>query len=148
MISISVIIPAYNAARTLAETLESLLVQTFPNWEAIVVDDGSSDETAAIASQFTQKDSRIRVVSQTNQGVCAARNTGIRLAQFDWLLFLDADDWILPQHLEKMTAALTADSTLDAVHCGWSRVAPDGSFAGERYGSSVTDLFPLLTSHC
>jgi len=148
MINVSIIIPVYNVAETIAETIKSVLVQTSTRWEVVVVDDGSSDETVAIASQFAVEDSRIRVVSQANQGVCVARNTGIHVAQFDWLLFLDADDWILPQHLEKMTAALAADSTLDAVHCGWSRVAPDGSLVGERYGSSVTDLFPVLTRHC
>ncbi|OUL21131.1 glycosyl transferase family 2 [Nostoc sp. RF31YmG] len=147
-LSVSVIIPAYNADSTLAETLQSLQSQTFFNWEAIVVDDGSNDETAAIAHQFTSKDSRIRTVSQSNQGVCAARNTGIDLGNFDWLLFLDADDWLAPQHLEKMTAALAADSSLDAVHCGWSRVAADGTLAGEKYGAALTDLFPVSTRHC
>ncbi|OUL28411.1 glycosyl transferase family 2 [Nostoc sp. T09] len=148
ILRVSVVIPAHNAAQTIAETIKSLLCQTYPHWEAIVVDDGSTDETAAIAHQFTSKDSRIRTVSQSNQGVCAARNTGIDLANFDWLLFLDADDWLAPQHLEKMTAALAADSSLDAVHCGWSRVAADGTLYNQKYAPALADMFPLFVRSC
>lgn len=113
--NISVIIPAHNAAGTLAETLESLRAQTFTDWEAIVVDNGSNDGTQAIATSFAEKDHRIRVVNELQKGVSIARNTGIRTAHFDWLLFLDADDWILLQHLVRMThAILSADTRIPA----------------------------------
>lgn len=98
---VSVVIPAHNAAATIAETLQSLQSQSFTGWEAIVVDDGSRDTTSEIVSRFAQEDSRIRIVSQPNQGVSAARNTGIEHAGADWLLFLDADDWILHKSKEK-----------------------------------------------
>ncbi len=148
MLSVSVIIPAYNAADTLAETIAALLAQTYPHWEAIVVDDGSTDETAAIVTRLAQQDARIRLITQANAGVCTARNVGIAAAQFDWLLFNDADDWIAPDHLAKMTAALAADPTCDAVHCGWSRVAANGTIGPAKYGPASPDLFPELASYC
>lgn len=146
--NVSVVIPAHNATGTLAETLESVCAQTLTGWEAIVVDDGSVDETAALAARFTDKDPRIRVVSQSKMGVSAARNTGIRLARFDWLLFLDADDWLSPQYFERMTGALAADANLDAVYCAWVRVAPDGNRLYEGLCGQEGDLFNLLAITC
>ncbi|MBE9127585.1 glycosyltransferase [Coleofasciculus sp. LEGE 07092] len=143
-LSVSIIIPAHNAAGTIAETLESLLAQTCPNWEAIVVDDGSSDETVTIVATFSKQDSRIRVVSQPQSGVSAARNTGIGLANFDWLLFLDADDCILPAHLEQLTSILSSDPRLDVAHCAWVRVTPEGKIIGDTGWFSSGDLFVAL----
>jgi hypothetical protein len=148
VISVSIIIPAYNAADTLAETIDALLAQTYPHWEAIVVDDGSTDDTARIAQGFATQDDRLRLISQPNANVCVARNTGIRAARFDWLLFNDADDWIAPTHLEKMTALLAGDETLDAVHCGWQRVAIDGTIGPVKYAPDCPDMFPELARYC
>lgn len=144
---VSVIIPARDAATTLATTLNSLQDQTFRDWEAIVVNDGSSDETLAIAESFARRDARIRAASQPSQGVSAARNNGIRQARFEWLLFLDADDWLLPSHLKRLTDTLLSDSHLDAVHCGWAFVGPDGNFLGERY-CPAGNLFEALARYC
>lgn len=142
--NVSVIIPAHNVAETISDTLESLRGQTFRKWEALVVDDGSSDDTLVIATSFADRDARIRTVSQPQMGVSAARNKGISLARFDWLLFLDADDWLLPLHLERLTKTLVLDPNLDAVHCGWVRVTPDGMFVGEKHWPQSGDLFPVL----
>lgn len=146
--SVSVIIPAYNAAATLGTTLASLDAQHYPHWEAIVVDDGSTDGTADVAAQAAGRDPRVRLIQQPQLGIAAARNTGIAAARTDWLLFLDADDWIAPQHLERLTAALAADPTLDAVHCGWVRVLPDGSMGDVQFGPPASDLFPAFADHC
>lgn len=146
--NVSVIIPAYNAADTLGETLESLIKQTYRNWEAIIVDNGSTDGTGVIAAHFAKKDTRIRVVSEPQKGVSIARNTGIKTARFDWLLFLDADDWLLPQHLEKKTSVLISDPNLDAVHCGWARVAPDGKRFFEKFWNESGNLFPAFAYTC
>lgn len=140
---VSVVIPAYDAAETLAETLESLLAQTHPEWEAIVVDDGSRDGTAAVVEAFTARDARIRMIRQANAGEAAARNTGIADARHDWLLFLDSDDWIAAEFLERMTGALTAEPGLDAVHCGYARVAADGSLVVEKYLPPAGDMFAI-----
>lgn len=149
MIKVSVIMPAYNAGETIKEALESLLVQSFAEWEAIIVDDGSTDDTLAIATQFAQQDARIRVLSQANRGVCAARNAGIHAAKFDWLLFLDADDWILPQHLEKLTQAVENNPNLDAVYGGWTKVAPDGQvILDEEFSFQPSGIFAALAHNC
>lgn len=145
---VSVVIPAHNAATTITDTLESVCIQTFSNWEAIIVNDGSNDETAAIATSFAEQDSRIRLVSQLQMGVSAARNTGINLAKFDWLLFLDSDDWILPSHLEHLTTILASDPKLDAAHCGWVRVTSERQQYGPVFSSPSGDLFAVLTQNC
>lgn len=146
--SVSVIIPAHNAATTIAETLESLIAQTFLNWEAIIINDGSVDKTATISAQFAAQDKRIQVVNQSQAGVCIARNHGIQLAQFDWLLFLDADDWIAPYYLERMMEALSADPTLDGIYCNWARVAPNGQLLEETCRFSPNELFAGLARTC
>jgi peptidoglycan/xylan/chitin deacetylase (PgdA/CDA1 family) len=141
--NVSVVIPAHNAAETLGEALASLRAQTLPHWEAIVVDDGSRDGTAAVAATFAARDARILPVGQPQMGASGARNTGIGLARCDWLLFLDADDWLSPLHLERMTGALASDPDLDGVRCGWARVTPDGQLV-DKACRKAGDLFASL----
>ncbi len=148
MLSISIVIPAYNAAETLSETINALLAQTYPHWEAIVIDDGSIDATAAIVTDFAAQDQRIQLIQQANAGVVTARNVGIAAAQYDWLLFNDADDWIAPSHLAKMIAVLEADTTLDAVHCGWSRITADGTIVMTKFAPQKSDMFTDLACYC
>jgi glycosyltransferase involved in cell wall biosynthesis len=143
-VNVSIIIPAYNAAQTISNTLESVLGQGFPNWEAIVIDDGSTDATPGIVKEFAERDVRFRLITQPNAGEAGARNAGIAQARYDWLLFLDADDWISPLHLERMTTELRSNTDLDAVHCGSARVAPDGTLIVEKYSPPVGDLFSVL----
>jgi glycosyltransferase involved in cell wall biosynthesis len=141
--NVSIVIPAYNAAETIGETLHSILDQSDPNWEAIVVDDGSSDRTTEIAGHFVKKDSRIRLIHRPSGGESAARNSGIAEARYNWLLFLDADDWIAPAYLERMTGELIAHPELDAVHCGSARVAPDRTMVVESYLPPTGDMFAV-----
>lgn len=141
---VSIIIPAYNAAETVEKTLDSLQAQTVRRWEGIIVDDGSTDSTGEIIARHAAEDSRLRVISQPNAGVSAARNTGIADAQYDWLLFLDADDWMTPNALEELTNAVIADNTLGAVHCGWTVVTPDGQLIEECTGVHAGDMFPIF----
>ena len=122
--------------------------QTHTGWQAIVVDDGSSDDTVACVQGLTADDPRIRLVTQERLGVSAARNKGMTVANFDWLLFLDGDDWLAPLHLERMTRAVSARPGLDAVHCGWTRVAPDGTRMEETYGPDAGDFFPVFARRC
>lgn len=146
--NVSVIIPAHNAADTIVETLSSLSAQTFDAWEAIVVDDGSSDATADRVAPFAEHDGRFRLLHQPQSGVSEARNAGVRAARFDWLLFLDADDWIVPEYLERMTRVLTADHTLDGVYCGWVRVASNGVLVNESNWTETGDLFAAFGRTC
>lgn len=145
---VSIIIPAYRAADTIGETLESVLAQSSPNWEAVVVDDGSPDGTGDVVKRFVKRDGRIRLIRQRNRGEGGARNAGIARARFDWLLFLDADDWLMPRYLERMTGVLKADRSLDAVHCGSVYVAPDGKLSFEKYCAHTGDLFEVFARYC
>ena len=99
--SISVVIPCYNGAAFLAETLGSIAGQTYPPLEVIVIDDGSMDDSAAIAGRFGPL---VRVVRQANQGESVARNRGIDEAKGDWIALLDADDVWEPAKLERQMA--------------------------------------------
>jgi len=99
---VSVVIPAYNYARYLPEAIGSVLAQTYPDFEVIVVDDGSTDETRAVVQRFD--DPRVRYVWQENQGLSAARNTGIRESKRAYVGFLDADDLWQPNHLAAAVA--------------------------------------------
>lgn len=92
----SVIIAAYNSGATLSKAIDSVLAQSYSAYEIIIVDDGSTDDTSAVASYYGDK---IRYHFQKNSGVSCARNQGVELARGDWLTFLDADDWYYPQRL-------------------------------------------------
>ena len=102
MNTISVIIPVYNAEKWLTEALESLKVQTYGDFEAILVDDGSTDRSAAICQSFCNEDTRFRLISQSNSGVSSARNIGIDSAKGEWIAFMDSDDIMPPDALEVM----------------------------------------------
>lgn len=118
---ISVIIPAYNAQAYLRECLESVLAQSFSDWEAIIVNDGSTDSTCDIAAGFTARDSRFRLVSTPNGGLSSARNAGIAVARGQWLAYLDSDDTLYPDALAKLMDAASAAENIDIVVAGLSR---------------------------
>jgi glycosyltransferase involved in cell wall biosynthesis len=109
----SFVVPAYQAEQTLAETLDGLLAQTFEAWECIVVDDGSTDGTAAIADRYVAADPRFRAVHQVNQGTAAAYNAGVRRATSDYVVLCSADDVLLPEHLSTMSAFVDSESAFD-----------------------------------
>lgn len=96
----SIIIPVYNVAPYLRECLDSVLAQTFTDWEAICVDDGSTDGSGAILDEYAARDPRFRVIHQTNAGVSAARNRALDVAKGEWVWFVDSDDSIKPHALE------------------------------------------------
>jgi glycosyltransferase involved in cell wall biosynthesis len=126
---VSVIIPAFNAAEHIRQTLDSVLAQTYQALEVIVVDDGSTDATGAIAEEFVKKDARVQLVRQRNAGVGAARNAAIRKARGEYIAPLDADDFWFPEKLEKQVARLEQyGEETGLVYC-WSRqVDKDGDF--------------------
>jgi Glycosyl transferase family 2 len=104
----TIVIPAYNAERFLERTLQSALLQTYENLEIILVDDGSTDRTRAIAEAFASRDTRLRIVSIPNSGVARARNVGIEQASGEFVAFLDADDLWHPKKIELQIEALTS----------------------------------------
>ena len=107
--TISAVIPAYNAERYIARAIESVLSQTHPVDEIIVVDDGSTDGTAEVVRSFGEK---VQLYQQVNAGVSAARNTGIKAATGDWIAFLDADDEWLPVRIQKQVELLQRNPDL------------------------------------
>jgi glycosyltransferase involved in cell wall biosynthesis len=109
----SVVIPAHNAARTIGQAIDSVLIQSCQKFELIVVDDGSTDDTARVAQQAARD--RIQIVHQDRSGVSAARNRGLELARAPWVSFLDADDLWLPAYLAKMEAAVRRDPDLGLI---------------------------------
>lgn len=117
---ISVIIPVYNATKYLAETIQSVQAQTYDGWEIVIVDDGSTDDTLAMAEELQQQDSRINVRSQKNAGVSAARNLGLAesRSEYPYALFLDGDDLLTPAALETLHTLLEARPESPAA-CGF-----------------------------
>lgn len=108
---ISVLIPAYNAGDTIEDCLRAVLAQDWPALEAVVVDDGSTDQTAAVCKQIAAADPRVRLISRENRGSAAARNTALDHAGGEWLAFVDADDWVFPGFLSHLYGLCTAFGT-------------------------------------
>ena len=116
---VSILIPAYNAERWIAETIQSALAQTWPRTEVIVVNDGSRDRTLAVAHQFTTPN--VLVVTQQNQGASAARNKAFELCQGDYIQWLDADDLLAPDKIARqMEAAREADNKRTLISSAWA----------------------------
>ena len=126
MVKISVIVAAYNTEKYLSETIQSVLNQTFTDWELIIVNDGSTDKTQTIAKEFEAKDERIKVLSQKNQGPSVARNNGISQAKGNYISFLDADD-ILHKNRLKEHLNFMEKNNLDFSYCDMMLFYPDGS---------------------
>jgi glycosyltransferase involved in cell wall biosynthesis len=124
-VHIAVIIPAFNAAAYLRDAMISVTTQTYRDWTMIVVDDGSIDATADVAR--TIRDPRISLIRQANAGVSAVRNRGIAASAGDACVFLDADDWLAPDALARLAAALDASPQAKAASGGYARVTPGGS---------------------
>lgn len=120
----SVIIPAYNAAGFVGRAIDSVLAQTWPAHEILVVDDGSVDDTAQVVAAY---DGRVRYLRQDNAGVSAARNAGGMAASGDWLAFLDADDWYYPDRLKWHAEWIARDGRLDFLTGDYDYRRPDGS---------------------
>lgn len=102
---ITVVIPLYNKAHMIMRTLASVLTQTYKDFEVLIVNDGSTDDSVHVINSFTS-DPRVKIVEQKNQGVSVARNTGVAHAKYDYVAFLDADDEWLPGYLEKLKEAI------------------------------------------
>lgn len=125
---VSILIPAYNRQEYLPATLASCRAQSWPHLEVIVVDDGSTDETAAIAEAVAREDARVRVIRATNQGPCAARNLALAQSRGHWIKFLDSDDLLASDAVERLL--LTARRHQVSIVCGsavgfWDRELPE-----------------------
>ena len=122
---ISIIIPVYNAEQYLQRCLDSIINQTYRNLEIICIDDGSTDSSGAICDDNRSKDSRIRVVHQTNKGLSAARNKGLDIARGEYIAFIDSDDYVEREMYEKMLQAALLHH-VDVCVCQWQYEFADG----------------------
>ena len=141
--AISVIIPTYNCDRYLSQAIDSVLNQTIEDYELVVIDDGSTDNTAQVMKQYEadksirqHRQQSIRYIRQSNQGVAVARNHGIQLARGQLVAFLDADDWLVPTKLQHQWAIFEARPDVGMVHSGWQRV--------DAQGQMLMDVKPWL----
>ena len=124
---ISLVVPVYNAGEWLAPCLESIAAQSHPAWECLLVDDGSTDGSAALCDAWAARDGRFRALRQPNQGPAAARQAGLARAKGEYVAFVDGDDWLPPDYLARLLA-LARDHSAQAATCGICR------FSGERPG--------------
>lgn len=135
--AISIVMPAFNAARQIGESIRSVLAQTFGDWELVIVNDGSTDDTGSVVGCFS--DSRIRYLSQDNGGQAAARNTGIRNSNGELIAFLDADDLWLPEKLERQIDVFR-QTDADVVYC-------DGYIFFDNGEPERADFFAVVPGH-
>ena len=124
---VTIVIACYNHGHFLPEAIDSVLQQTYPNLEIIVVDDGSSDNTKEIAQKYAE----VKYIYQANQGLSAARNTGIKYSTGACLIFLDADDWLTPGAIERNLIHLQQDESLGFVSGGHYKVYEDATITEE-----------------
>lgn len=130
--SISVILPVYNQEKYLVETIESVLTQTFQDFEFLILDDGSTDDSAHIIREYAKKDKRIVPFFESNSGRCNATNKLVNLAKGKWCAFLDADDVMLPNRLEMQIAFHLANPEIDASSCNCYYINKDSKILGEQ----------------
>lgn len=132
MIAISIIVPVYNVEKHISECIDSVINQSYTNWELLLINDGSTDSSGAICDEYSQRDSRVRVFHKENGGVSSSRNLGLDNAQGEWIIFLDADDyWYDYTVLEKLVE--TAEKyNLDIVRGEYKAVDEDGNDLFER----------------
>lgn len=122
---ISVIVPVYEVERYIIKCIDSILEQSFTDFELILVDDGSKDKSGAICDEYAKRDSRIKVIHQENTGLSGARNAGIRDAKGEWILFIDSDDYIAKNMLMDLYNAVINNNLLMAI-CNFECVTEEG----------------------
>ena len=145
---ISVIIPVYNAQDTLAKCLDSFLNQTYTNIELILVDDGSTDQSAQILREYEKKDGRIRTLTQQNAGPSRARNRGMDVSRGEYLCFADSDDYVDEDYLEYLYKGLT-EHDVNIATCGVRHEYEDGTEHGKQtsFPAHVAEAKEILTPY-
>ena len=140
---VSIMMPAYNAERFIGQAVESTLAQSYPHWELLVVDDGSTDQTSAIIAEYS--DRRIKTYHQANGGEASARNTALKHVNGEYLAFLDADDLYLPEHLEVAISFMQTHPEYDGVYTDGYYIDENGqqlkALSSRRRGPFEGDIF-------
>jgi glycosyltransferase involved in cell wall biosynthesis len=130
---VSVVMPAFNVETYIVEAIDSILAQTYRHWEIIVVNDGSTDSTAALAERYASRDARIRVHHQNNGGIAKARNVGWRLARGGYIAWMDADDVALPRRLELQVEFLKRNSDVGVLGGAYEEIDSKGRKTGRGF---------------
>ena len=128
---VSIIVPIYNVEKYLSKCIDSILAQTYNDIEVILVDDGSPDNCPKICDEYAQKDNRVIVIHQKNAGVSAARNSGLKVAQGEYIGFVDPDDWISQAMYHDMIFAIERENA-DLAICGYDYYDEDGNIDSKR----------------
>ena len=138
--NVSIVLPTYNRAHSISRSIESILQQTYPHWELLVIDDGSADNTEEIVADIAMSDSRVHYYRQPqNRGVAAARNEGIRQAQYKYIAFQDSDDIWQDDKLEKQMRVFDDQPQVGMVYCAYEGKRQDGSMLQVPDGSIATE---------
>ena len=141
---ITIIVPIYNAEKYLRSCLDSIISQNYTSFEAILIDDGSSDSSGSICEEYVGKDKRLHVFHQPNSGVCVARNIGLEHSKGEWITFVDADDFLLPEALEQMGKVVSSD-LVDLVLASTkvmnnNEISPLYTYNSQKYNDVLTNI--------
>lgn len=134
---VSIIIPVYNVKKYLNECVESVVRQSYSKIEIIIVDDGSSDGSSSICDNWEKRDSRIKVIHKQNGGVSSARNKGLDISSGQWIAFIDSDDWIAPNYIEKLVMVASA-TRADVVGCEYLLTYKSGVISDDQIREEET----------
>lgn len=149
---VSIVTPTWNCGRFISETIESVLAQSYPNWEMLIVDDCSTDNTKKIVEQYQQKDHRIKYhCLEQNSGAAVARNAALKMAQGRWIAFLDSDDLWKPEKLERQLKFMTEKNRAFSYH-NYTEIdevsKPLGVFVSGKKKVSKLDMFACCWPGC
>lgn len=136
---VSIVMPAYNEERYISTSVESVLTQTHSDFELIVIDDGSSDNTPELLDAIAREDDRVRVIHQENQGISPTLNCGISLARANWIVRMDADDIMEPRRLERQLSFIAEHPDLAVASCLVTYINHDGDVIGQSSPELTTD---------
>lgn len=129
---VSVVIPVYNGERELGRCIESILMQSYTNLQVLVIDDGSEDKSLSVARSYEEKDNRMSVLHQKNQGVSSARNLGIEKAEGKYLVFVDGDDFISSDMVERLLLNMNKEEKIDVSICNYKRAGLQEKNTGRK----------------
>lgn len=154
MIKISIIVPIYKVEKYINQCIQSILTQTYTNFELILIDDGSPDKCGKICDEYKSKDDRIKVIHKKNQGLMAAWIDGVKIAHGDYIMFIDSDDWVEPKMLESMINILQKYN-LDLISCSFIKDFPNKQIKHKSYfnegfysKNEITDIiYPNLINN-
>ena len=141
---ISIIVPVYNAEKYLDRCIQSILAQTYTDFELLLINDGSTDSSGATCDKYAEQDSRVRVFHKENGGVSSARNMGLDNAVGEWITFIDSDDWVSPYYLSNLISHI--GDNIDLVFSYAKHYYQDGRIVAENYPQRIVteDISPLF----